>query len=462
MKGIIYYICIGAWLLAGMPATPVTAAESYGFRVYLKDKAGSPYSTEEPEAFLSGESVRLRMAKNKAVTESDLPVSPAYIEALTTEGTTPIATSRWMNTVVVIAPDSLVACRLSSLPMVDSVKWVWKGDRDNNLCERNQTGRLEPDEPALKSPYGYADRQIRMHNGNKLHDKGFRGEGMRVAVIDAGFENADHITVFDSLRLLGTHNVLNPERTVFEDDEHGTKVLSCMAANAPGIMVGTAPDASYLLIKSEDRRTEYPIEEDYWVAAIEYADSVGVDVITSSLGYFEFDVDELSYTPDDLDGRTAFISRAASQVADRGILLFSSAGNEGSGTWEKISFPADVATLLTVGSITEKKQRSSFSSIGPAADGRIKPDVVALGTGCCVIDEFGAVSYSNGTSFSTPILAGLGVCLWQALPTLTNTEIMDLLRESASHYKKPTAELGHGLPDIYKAYKIGNRYVAGH
>ncbi len=458
MKGVVLYICIGCWLLSGLPVMQAATTGHYGFRVYLKDKAGSPYSTAEPEAFLSPESVRLRQLKNKPVTEADLPVSPTYIDALASEGVTPVATSKWMNTVVVITSDSTVARQLSHLPGVDSVKWVWKGVRDADTCERSPRENLAPTEPPLQEPYGYAGKQIRMHNGDKLHKKGFRGEGMRVAVIDAGFENVDQIAAFDSLRLIGTHNVVSPERTVFDDDEHGTKVLSCLAANAPGWMVGTAPNASYLLLKSEDRQSEYPIEEDYWVTAVEYADSVGVDVITSSLGYFEFDAEELSYSSGDLNGHTAFISRAASQVNDRGILLFCSAGNEGYGYWERITFPADVASLLTIGSVTDKKKRSSFSSFGPAADGRVKPDLVALGTGCCVIDENGDISYSNGTSFSTPILAGLGICLWQALPALTSREIMDLLRATSSQYKKPDTEVGYGLPDVYKAYKKGSRH----
>ena len=274
-----------------------------------------------------------------------------------------------------------------------------------------------------------------------------------MAVIDAGFMNADRMSAFDSLRLLGTYNVVFPGRSVFTGDDHGTKVLSCLAADIPGVMVGTAPKASYLLLKSEDSDSEYPVEEDYWTAAVEYADSAGVDVISSSLGYFVFDTDELSYDRAALDGRTAMISRAAGMAADKGILVFCSAGNEGNGGWEKITFPSDAAGIFTVGAIDEDKKKSGFSSVGFTADGRVKPDAVALGSSSCVIGPGGSVRYVNGTSFATPILAGMGVCLWQSLPWLNNREMIELLHRSSSQYKHPDRELGYGIPDFYKAYK---------
>lgn len=451
---------IGALLLWGWFIAPAMAVESYCFRVYLKDKEETEYLLENPEEFLSRESIQRRIARNAPVTTADIPVSQVYLDTLQVLGAEPMVSSKWMNTVVVASADSLLADRISELGMVDSVKWIWKGKRDDYERTRTDSCGLFPDEVPLKSAYGYAEKQIKMHNGIKLNQAGFRGDGMRIAVIDAGFMNVDRISAFDSLKLIGTHNVLFPGETVFDGDDHGTKVLSCLAANIPGVMVGTAPEASYLLIQSEDVRSEYPIEEDYWVAAVEYADSVGVDVITSSLGYFSFDSEDLSYTHDDLDGKTAFISQAAAVVAEKGILLFSSAGNEGSSCWEKITFPSDVPTLMTVGAVTGDKKKSSFSSVGLTADNRIKPDVAAMGTASCVIDQNGNIRYANGTSFSTPILAGLGVCLWQALPQLSNQEIIDLIKQASSQYKRPDVELGYGIPDIYKAYKNGLKYVS--
>lgn len=440
---ILFLCCLPAWLWAG---------ENYRFRVYLKDKGNDGYRVEKPETFLSKEAIERRAKNGIAVTAADFPISRSYVDMLSETGATPVVQSKWFATVVVESPDSMVAGRLQQLAIVDSVKWIWKGNLRVPGEEKSEGRFVSKDEP-LRNEYGYAHKQLKMLNGEKLHEAGFRGEGMRVAVIDAGFMNVDRLSAFDSLRLIGTHNVVFPGKSVFVGDDHGTKVLSCLAADIPGVMVGTAPKASYLLIKSKDSDSEYPIEEDYWAAAVEYADSAGVDVISSSLGYFAFDTDELSYDLDALDGKTAMISRAADLAAGKGMLVFCSAGNEGNGDWKKITFPSDAADIFTVGAITEDKKKSVFSSVGFTADGRVKPDAVALGTGSCVIDPSGSVRYVNGTSFATPILAGMGVCLWQSLPWLNNKEMIELLHRSSSQYKHPDTELGYGIPDFYKAYK---------
>ena len=435
------------------------ASPRYRFRVYLHTKGEAGYRVDKPEAFLSSEAIARRERMGIAVEADDCPIAPAILDQLAQIGVKPILTSKWMRTVVVESEDYGVEQTLRQLPMVDSVQFVWQGEATAPLDRVESGERLAPTKEPKKSPYGYALGQIKLLNGLKLHRAGFRGQGMRVAVIDAGFLNADRMRVFDSLRLLGTYNVVSPGQSVFAEDEHGTKVLSCLAANAPGWMVGTAPEASYWLIKSEDSRSEYPIEEDYYVAALEFADSVGVAVVSSSLGYYTFDDDSLSYTQADLDGHTAFISRAAHRAAEKGLLLFSSAGNEGNSTWEKITFPADTEGILTVGSMTSQKERSRFSSKGLTADGRIKPDLVALGSGSCVVVGSGEISYGSGTSFATPILAGMGICLWQALPQLSPQELIDLLRQSGSQAERPDAELGYGLPNLYKAYKKGKKYA---
>ena len=434
------------------------AEDMYRFRVYLKDKGNSGYTVDRPSEFLSDEAIARRDKFGIPVTEQDLPIAEDYFKMLEENGGIPVCSSRWQSTIVVECKDSSAVSRLLSLPMVKSVDWIWKGNLSAPEREIPEE-KLLPDKLPLDNYYGFSEEQIKMLNGIKLHHAGFDGEGMTVAVIDAGFENVDKIAVFDSLRLKGTYNVHFPGQTVYADDDHGTKVLSCMAANTPGVMVGTAPKASYWLIESEDSSSEYPIEEDYWTAAVEYADSVGVDVITSSLGYFKYDAPELSYKKEDLDGVVSFISRTATLAAEKGILMFCSAGNEGGGRWGKITFPGDADKIVTVGAITKDKKRSNFSSVGPSADLRVKPDLVALGTDCQVISPDGELSEANGTSFSTPILAGLGACLWQALPSLDNQTIIKLLRESGSQYKKPDKEFGYGIPNVYKAYKRGLKYV---
>lgn len=431
------------------------AEKSYCFRIYLNDKGDSRYRIEEPEAFLSPEAITRRTIQGIPITKGDLPISPAYKDSLALSGGNTVVESRWLQTVVVEMKDSVNVEKLKRFAFVDSIKCVWIGsDRTKPLEDGVDTSHLLVQETPLKEPYGYAEAQIKMLNGIKLHEAGFRGAGVRVAVIDAGFMNVDRISAFDSLKLIGTYNFVSPGSDIFREDDHGTKVLSCLAANIPGVMIGTAPDASYLLLKSEDPRSEFPIEEDYWAAAVEYADSVGVDVITSSLGYFEFDEPTSSYyTQDDLNGRTAFISRAASEAVKRGHLLFCSAGNEGGSKWGKITFPSDAQDLLTVGSVTEEKEKSEFSSVGFTSDYRVKPDVVAMGSMSCVVDQSGNIRYSSGTSFSTPILAGLGVCLIQAFPWIRNKEMILLLQTTSHLHLRPDAELGYGIPDVYRAYK---------
>lgn len=432
----------------------ITANETFCYRIYLKDKGIPEKEYLFPEGILSDEAIARREKRGIPTTTSDIPISPSYIETILSTGAQLVTQSKWMKTVVIESNDSLISKKIQDLPMVDSVKFVWEGTGRliRNECNDENT-ILEPSEEKKGDTYGHAKEQIEMLNGVYLHETGRRGEGIRIAVIDAGFLNVNRIKAFSSLRLLGTHNIVFPGKDVFCDDDHGTKVLSCMAADLSGFMIGTAPDASYLLIKSEDVRSEYPIEEDYWAAALEYADSVGVDIITSSLGYFRFDTPNTIYAPENLDGKTAFITQVAEKAAEKGLLLFCSAGNEGNHNWEKITFPGDAPNVLTVGAITKEMERSNFSSIGLTADYRVKPDVVALGSGACVINGTGNIQYTNGTSFATPIMAGLGACLWQALPWMINKELIQLIQQTASQANQPDVEKGYGIPDMQKAYR---------
>ncbi|MDL2266052.1 S8 family serine peptidase [Parabacteroides sp. OttesenSCG-928-G07] len=438
----------------------IRAEETFAFRLYLKDKDHSAYSLEKPEEFLSEWTIQKREKNNIPIIKEDLPVSQNYLDQIISLGLQPIVSSKWMNTVVVESSDSMLIREIEKLDIIDSVKWVWRG---SNLQLSNQNRRsdtaLVSSDIILNNYYGYAEKQTVLLQGEKLHEAGYKGEGMRIAMIDAGFQNVDRINAFDSLELIGTENIVFPGESVYLHDQHGTKVLSCIAANIPGVMVGTAPKASYLLIKSEDGRTEYPIEEDYWVAAIEYADSVGVDIISSSLGYYYYDAQELSYEQSQLDGQSVFISRAAGKVSKKGILLCSSAGNEGNGTWVNVTVPADSRDMLTIGSIGADGKRSSFSSYGKTVDGRIKPDVVAIGGPAHLIDTDGQITYGNGTSFAAPMVAGLAACLWQALPELSNMELLELIRRSSDRYTNPDPEVGYGIPDMYKAYIEGQAYV---
>ena len=242
------------------------------------------------------------------------------------------------------------------------------------------------------------------------------------------------------------------ERGPFHAIDHGTKVLSALAANAPEVHIGTAPDADYWLLRSEANQIEQPIEEDLWAMAVETADSVGADIISSSLGYYAYDEGRGNYRLQDLNGHTAFISYEASMLAGKGIVLCNSAGNSGMGQWKKIGVPADAPDIITVGAIDRDKRLASFSSIGPSQDGRIKPEVMAQGAPAALISGRGTLVHDMGTSFSTPIVSGLVACLWQALPNKNAREIIQLVRESASQYNEPTNIFGYGIPDFWKAY----------
>ena len=425
----------------------------YGFRIYLKDKGETTCRVEQPEQFLSAEAIERRKQQSVPVTGTDLPISAEYVRQVQQCGCTVVARSKWMQTMAVVAVDSTCCVRLLQLPFIDSVRYVGQWQQEELTFEQEGEARLLAKEEPRKNYYGYAESQIRMLNGIRLHKAGFTGHNRRVAVIDAGFAGVDRMAYFDSLQVAGTYNVASPSETVYAGDEHGTKVLSCLAAKLPGIMVGTAPDATYWLIRSEVRAHELPIEEDYWAAAVEYADSVGVEVISSSLGYSTFDEETLDYTPAVLDGRQSYISQVAGKAAEKGLLLFCSAGNEGASSWKTITVPADAPDVISVGAIDDRKKRCAFSSVGYTADGRVKPDVVALGTQCCVIDAEGEMCFSSGTSFAAPTLAGLAICLWQAYPQLTNRDLIRWLREGSSLSKQPNRELGYGIPDFYRLYK---------
>lgn len=430
------------------------AEKTYCFRVYLNDNSRT-YQPNRLGEVLSEEAIEKKAKRMIATDALDFPLSASYIESLLAANCQLVTSSKWLSTVVVEATDSLIVEELKAFNFVDSVHCVWYGyDRlKGNGCpkeiEIHEAVTLNP-----SKPYGNAEEQIKMLNGLQMHESGYQGQGMRIAVIDAGFLNVNRIPAFESLKLIDTRNFVIPSESVFCGDEHGTRVLSCLAANYPGYMIGSAPEASYLLIKTEDTRSEFPIEEDYWAAAAEYADSVGVDIISSSLGYYIFDSNEEPYTQNDLNGKTAFITKAAEIAANKGILLFSSAGNEGSSSWGKITFPADAADAVTVGAITSDKKIAGFSSVGLTSDYRIKPDLVALGEPACVIGSDGQTLFANGTSFATPTVAGLGACLWQALHWLTSKEVADLLKRSSNLHKRPDAEYGYGVPNIYQAYKM--------
>lgn len=433
---------------------------TYIYRIYLRDKQGTPYSVERPSRFLSRSSIERRRRQQLPIDSTDLPVNPNYIKQLQRKGANIVGQSRWQNTLLVSVKDSLSVHAYGQLPCVQSYKLVWQApDSINPTAQRTKyQEHFEEHFHSEGQYYGVSYDQIVALQGQRLHDIGMLGDGMTIAVIDGGFQNADRIPALTNISIMGYRDfVCPPSPTLFAETDHGTKVLSVMGTLQPSYYIGTAPKASYWLLRSEDQQTEQEVEEDYWTMAAEFADSVGCDIINSSLGYNEFDHRDMSHHLWQLDGRTAFVSRSASLLAQKGIILVNSAGNSGMGPWKKIGVPADAEHILTVGAITADEPRhvAPFSSVGPSQDGRVKPDVVAVGAPAFLVNGRGAITEDMGTSFSTPIVCGLTACLWQALPQLTAEEIIQLIRHTSDNSKHPDNVYGYGVPHFWRAYMVG-------
>lgn len=430
-----------------------SAEKVYKYRVSLKDKVGTTCSIDKPEEFLSERAIERRNRQQLPIDETDLPVSGKYVDELKATGARLVTTSKWNNTVVLEVSDTLLMDEISKKSFVTGVKKVWVSP--DSIPPRNMKRKKEVKNKVEKTDchYGNALRQIEIHGGDSLHNAGFAGKGMHVAVIDAGFYNADEIKFFRKMDLLGTRDFVNPNSDIYAENAHGLMVLSCMAANLPKVFVGTAPEASYWLLRSEDNDSEQPIEEDYWAAAIEFADSVGVDVVNTSLGYYEFDEGFPAYRYRDLDGHYSLMSHSASLAADKGIVVVCSAGNSGDDPWKKVTPPGDSENVLTVGAINKNLVNARFSSIGNSADGRIKPDVMAVGVSSVVTGTDGSVSKGNGTSFASPIMCGIVTCFWQACPWLTAKEVIEAVRQVGDRVDYPDNIYGYGVPNLWKAYQ---------
>jgi len=429
---------------------------NYKFRIMLKDKGQTDFSIDRPQDFLSEKAIDRRIRQDIPIDESDLPISEDYISEVEALGCKVIARSKWMSSVSIHCSDSNLIEQVKELGFVDDVFFVWRGTPVDPPKKKVSAKKALDKAPGY---YGPAYEQIAMHNGHLLHEDEYRGEGMEIAVIDGGFGGFNDNLLLSNVSILGTKDFVYQGTSMFEGNDHGVSVLSTMAGNIPDTYVGTAPKAKYWLIRSEDPRTEFPIEGDYWAAAAEYADSIGVDLINTSLGYSRYDWPAESLTRDMLDGETVYISRAATMAVSKGILVVTSAGNEGDKEWEKVSPPADSDLVLTVGAVKKDSTLATFSSRGPTADGRIKPDVMAVGQQAVLINGPGNIIASNGTSFSAPIMCGLAACLWQAYPEFTNIQLADIIRQSANRYDDPDNNFGYGIPDMQKAREIADSYL---
>jgi hypothetical protein len=468
-----YYMML---VLCGLVFSFSANAQYSRYVIRLKDKKGTAFSISNPAAYLSARAIARRTRYKIAVDSTDLPISAAYLDSIkSVPNVTILNISKWMNQVCIKTTDAAALVKINGFSFVKNTDAValrlvhTLPSPAGKIDEYKQ--QPVPVMPAdfntsfrvtgTADVYNYGNNagQVHIHEGEYLHNLGFHGEGMQIAILDGGFSNYKNNIAFDSIRqqnqILGEWDYVANEQSVNEDNAHGAWCLSVLAANRPGKIVGTAPKAKYWLLRTEDVNSEYPVEEENWIAAAEFADSAGVDMITSSLGYSDFDDPAFDHSYAQRDGKTSMISIGATMAVRKGILVTNSAGNSGSSTTDAkyVICPADADSILTVGATNVSGVIAGFSSWGPNGAGKLKPNVVSVGAAAVVASSVsGDPVFLNGTSFSNPNMCGLVACLWQAFPEFSNMEIFNALQRSSSKYTNPDYHFGYGIPNMRLAY----------
>jgi serine protease AprX len=443
-----------------------TIAQTTNYWITFTDKNNSTYSIQHPAAFLSQKAIDRRVRQQLPIDASDLPVNATYINAVTATGVSVVSVSKWFNAISVTTsdPSKIEAIRnLSFVKKITAIVIVKKPDHKYDMETNSLQTPLESTSQRSSNVfnYGLSLNQATQIGVNCLHNNGYQGQGMTIGVFDVGFYKVDSLPAFDSIRvngqILGTHDFVAGGTSVYEDPAHGMNTLSCIAGNLPGRLVGTSPKANFWLLRTEDEASESWQEEINWLAAAEFADSVGVDVISSSLGYSIGMTDPLqNHTYSEMDGNTTIVTNAADFAASKGIFVTTSAGNSAGPPWYKITAPGDADSVLTSGAVDSLGVIASFSSRGPTFDGRIKPTVCARGVSAIVASVLGDVVGESGTSFSAPITAGAVTCLWQAHPAANIIQLLYAIELSASQYFTPDSIQGFGIPNFCIADSLLN------
>lgn len=449
------------FLMAALFASAQVATNIYW--VQFTDKNNSPYSIDNPEAYLTPRALQRRANLGIGIDEYDIPVNPQYLQAVAECGAQLLNPSKWLNGVSVRVTDPSVIDAINALEFVQVVRNCPNDLKAQEMKERWMANEMKPSTTptrGLRGFYGGAETQVKQLNVDQLHEQGFDGTGVVIAILDGGFEGTEEASCFDNMReegrLLGVRDFVYGSTTVYSQSTHGTSCLSTMAAYDPNEMVGTAPKASYYLIHTEDGNSENIIEEYNWVSGAEYADSLGVDVCSTSLGYVGFDMGQWDHPFEHFDGHTAPMTIGAEIAASRGMICVNAAGNDGDGVCT-LGIPSDAEHILTIGAVDGDGNRAYFSSVGPTYDGRIKPDVMAMGEGTYVASGYGSwwpYYNGNGTSFATPVLAGAVACLRQARPYASVQDICDVIRQSGDHLDNPDNYYGYGIPDFSKSLEL--------
>lgn len=463
MKKMVIFISVPLLVLAQQ-----AQAQYSKYIIRLTDKNNTPYSLNSPSAFLSAKAIARRERQNINIDSTDLPVNPSYLDSIRSAGSVAILNvSKWLNQVLIQTSDAGALDHIQHLSFVKALKGIAprisrrEADTDDRLIKGNPPSKKASGATGTGNylNYGTTYNQVSIHEGEFLHNKGFLGEGLTIAVLDGGFYHYDSNPAFDSIRLhnqvLGTWDFVVNKESVTEEHYHGMLCLSTIAANRPGTMVGTAPHASFYLFHTENTATEFPVEEQNWVAAAERADSLGADLITTSLGYSTFDYPSLDYSYEDMDGKTTICAQGAEWATKKGMIVTASAGNSGNASWHYINTPADAVHVIAVGSVDYNGNPSAFSSYGPSSDGRVKPDVASVGSNTVVAGTDGnPTSAYSGTSLANPNLAGLIACLWQAFPECTSLDIREAIQKSSNRYVNPDSRTGYGIPNMRIAYNL--------
>jgi hypothetical protein len=454
MKNKFFFFCIVFFVQQSF-------AQAQDAWVFFKDKPSEAVFLSAPLSMLSQRSLDRRIRYNINLDSKDVPIEELYYNQIkNSTGITIKAKSKWLNALHVSGNEAAISS-LAELSFVEKIEWADKtilSSKNSNISSKIDYGTKKL-EVVTDFNYGTSANQIEMLKGDVLHKNNFTGGGMYIAILDGGFTDVDSNSAFNRLRvnnqIVGTYNFVERNENVYSRSSHGTSVLSTIGGYVEGSLVGTAPDANFFLFITEDVSQEVPLEESLWVEAAEKADSLGVDVMNTSLGYSSFfDNANHNYPYEAMDGKTTFISRGASIAFTRGMFLVNSAGNEGNDPWHYINAPADVANVLSIGAVNAAGTIATFSSFGPTSDGRVKPDVSAQGSGTVLVKSTGTIATGNGTSFSSPVIAGVIACLWQAFPEKSNLELLELIRESGHLYPSFTNQEGYGIPNFQSIYNL--------
>ena len=425
------------------------------FFLQFVNKAGSDIVCLSPVA------QQMRVERGITIDSLDYAVSPIYLDSIETLGANILHTSRWFNGATVEANEQTIQS-IKQCTFVDTI-YLTRTDEESSVIPPLSLRKREVIIGERQEAKGEGLEQLAQLNLLPLHQAGYKGKDIRVGIADGGFYNADSLESLPHDQWLGYTDLTDDKEDIFgQTGNHGSLCLTAIVAHkeiSDGTLAGTftysgtATEASYYLFKTEEHATESPKEIDNWVAAIEMADSLGLHIVSTSLGYTTFDDEQFNFAYSDMDGQTSRGAQAALIAARKGMLLVTAMGNEGNKPWHYLSTPADADSILSVGAVNKDGIIAMFSSYGPTADGRTKPEVCAMGEGTSLISPANnAVITSNGTSFACPLIAGMAASLWSALPEASNMEIREMIIRSCDRYDLPHEQYGYGIPDAWEAY----------